>query len=170
MIPLPLAPTIPWTTLRSVSVGPDNPVWVKLYGALSSLAVECEGKFAFVIDVGNGLWCVGLPDAYGNARWSTTPRQDRAADRFYRDEMTPRLSAIRRGSRMDVAKVDGDDRYYACSFAGIYVVVVWFDRAFDPVVARAMVRRALPEIESLTLALPPSTGPGCDAGAMKARA
>ena len=94
----------------------------------------------------------------------------RSADRFYRSEFVPRLAGIRKGGRLDIAKVDGDDRYAAVSFAGIYAVVVWFDRSFDASLVRARIRRALPEIEALTLALPPSGGPGFDEGAGKLRA
>ena len=63
-----------------------------------------------------------------------------------------------------------DDCYAAMSFAGIYAVVVWFDRAFESALVRARIRRALPEIEALTLALPPSGGPGSDEAAAKVRA
>jgi hypothetical protein len=150
-----------------VALGPDNPAWKKLYGALAKLAAECGGAFAFVIDAGNGLWCVGLANS---GPTTVTMPEDRAADRFYQSEMVPRLTAMRRGSRLDVAKTDGEDRYVALSFAGIYAAVVWFDGAFDPSVVRARIRRALPEIEALTMALPPSDGPGFDEGAQKIRA
>jgi hypothetical protein len=153
--------------LRRVSLGPDNPVWKKLYEALSGLAVKCGAPFAFVIDEGNGLWCVGLADSIPT---TSTTHEDRAADRFYKNEMVPRLARLRRGSRIDVVKTDGDDRYIGVSFAGIYVVVVWFNGAFDPALVRARIRRALPTIEALTLALPPSGGPGCDQGAERIRA
>jgi len=150
-----------------VPIGPENPTWKKLYEALASLAAECGGPFAFVIDEGNGLWCVGIAD---QGPHTMTSHEDRAAERFYQNEMVPRLTAIRRGTRMEVTKVDGDDGYVASSFAGIYAVVVWFDRAFEPAMVRAKVRRALPEIKALTLALPPSDGPGYDEGAAKVRA
>jgi hypothetical protein len=143
--------------LRIVALGPDDPTWSKLYVALASLAASCGGTFAFVIDVGNCLWCVGLVDA---GPTTSTSHEDRAADRFYREEMVPRLTRLRRGSPMVVVKVDGDDRYVAKSFAGIYAVVVWFDRAFEAALVRVRIRRALPEIEALTLSLPPSGGPG----------
>jgi hypothetical protein len=87
-------------------------------------------------------------------------REDRAADRFYRAEVAPRAASLRRGGRLSVANVDGDDRYIAESFAGIYVVVVWFEGPFELDLARARVRRAQPRIEALTLALPPPDGPG----------
>jgi hypothetical protein len=142
-------------------------VWTKLYAALAMLAAGCGGPFAFVIDQGNGLWCVGIR---GTPPTTATEHEDRAADRFYQAEMVPRMAAMRRGARLDVAKVDGDDRYVAVSFTGIYAVVVWFDGSFDPATVRVKVRRALPEIEALTLALPPSGGPGSDEGAVKLRA
>jgi hypothetical protein len=150
-----------------MSIGPQHPIWRKLYEALAELATACGGSFAFVIDEGNGLWCVGLP---GTPATTSTGHEDRAADRFYRAEMVPRIAAMRRGTRVEVAQADGPDRYVASSFAGIYAVVVWFDQPFDSALARARIRRALPEIEALTLALPPSGGPGSDEGAMKLRA
>lgn len=150
-----------------MALGPDDPTWTKLYVALASLAAACGGTFAFVIDEGNGLWCVGLADS---GPTTSTTHEDRAADRFYQSEMVPRLAGLRRGARMVVAKVDGDDRYVAMSFAGIYAVVVWLDRAFEPALVRARIRRALPEIESLTLSLPPSGGPGTDEAAGRVRA
>jgi hypothetical protein len=150
-----------------VPIGPAHPAWTKLYDALAALARTSGGTFAFVLDEGNGLWCVGLADSGPTI---ATSMQDRAADRFYRSEFVPRLAGIRKGGRLDIAKVDGDDRYAAVSFAGIYAVVVWFDRSFDASLVRARIRRALPEIEALTLALPPSGGPGFDEGAGKLRA
>ena len=153
--------------LRAVVLGPHDPTWKKLYDALASLAAACGGTFAFVIDEGNGLWCVGLADS--GATTSTT-HEDRAADRFYEREMVPRLEQLRRGKRLEIAKTDGDDRYVAVSFAAIYVLVVWLDRELEPSFVRARIRRALPELEALTLSLPPSGGPSDDVAAGKVRA
>jgi hypothetical protein len=175
-----------------VPLRPDNPAWKKLYGALESLAAECGGEFAFVIDAGSRLWCIartaadlwtvtrkdGTVVTSKDHRVITTPEGFRdtttpevqAADRFYQSEMVPRLMAMRRGSRVNVEKTEGADRYLAISFAGIYVLVVWFEEEFPPSAVRALIRRALPEIEALTLTLPPSGGPGFDVGAQKIRA
>jgi hypothetical protein len=150
-----------------VPLGPAHAVWNKLYASLADLARACSGAFAFVLDEGNGLWCVGLP---GTPPTGGTRDQDRAADRFYRDEMVPRLKSLRRGAPIHLAKVDGDDRYVAQSFAGIYMLVVWFDGPLDPFLVRAKIREALPGIEALVVALPPQGGPGTDAGAVKMRA
>lgn len=148
-------------------LGPQNPTWSKLYEALAALARTSGGTFAFVVDEGNGLWCVGLADSPPT---TATRHEDQAADRFYRDEVVPRMTSLRHGIRIDVVKNDGTGRYVALSFASLYVVVVWFEGTFEPALVRARIRRALPEIEALTVALPPSGGPGHDAGARKARA
>jgi hypothetical protein len=151
-------------------LGPSQPTWRALYVALAKLAGGCGGAFAFVLDEGNGLWCVGIA---GELPTVSTQEEDRAADRFYRAEIVPRMSSMRKGIKLDVAKVEGDDRYLALSFAAIYAVVVWFDHDLgerEAAGARVKLRRALPEIEALTLALPPSDGPGTDEGAMKIRA
>jgi len=152
-----------------VAIGPSHPVWSKLYNALAQLAADCGGTFAFVLDEGNGLWCVGIP---GREPTTMTTEQNRAADRFYAKEIVPRMSSMRRGAPLTIASpaFEGDDRYLAVTFAGIYAVVVWFEAEFAEALVRARVRRALPEIERLTLALPPSGGPGADAGAKKMRA
>jgi hypothetical protein len=150
-----------------VAIGPSHPVWSKLYDALTHVAEECGGTFAFVLDEGNGLWCVGIP---GREPTTMTTEQNRAADRFYAKEVVPRMSSMRRGAPLTIVSTDGDDRYLAVTFAGIYAVVVWFEAEFAPTLVRARLRRALPEIERLTLALPPSGGPGADAGAKKMRA
>lgn len=153
-----------------MALGPSHPTWLALYDALAKLAGACDGTFAFVLDEGNGLWCVGIANTPATP---STPMQDRAADRFYRAEVVPRMASMRRGIKLDVAVPAGDDRYVAISFAAIYAVVVWFDRDLadlEVARARAAMKRALAGIESLTLALPPSGGPGTDEGAMKVRA
>ncbi|MBX3191023.1 MAG: hypothetical protein KF819_28765 [Labilithrix sp.] len=150
-----------------MALGPSNATWTQLYKALARLAGACGGAFAFVLDEGNGLWCVGLADVPPT---TATHVEDRAADRFYAAEIVPRTNALRKGSHIEIVCEEGNDRYMAVSFAGIYVVVVWFYDGFGADLVRARIRRALPEIERLTLSLPPSGGPGADEGAARARA
>ena len=57
--------------------------------------------------------------------------------------------------------------YIAESFAGIYVLVAWFNEPSDAYLA---IRQAIPRIEGLTLSLPPPDGPDATEGAGKARA
>jgi hypothetical protein len=79
-----------------VALGPDHPIWKKLYEALGKLAEVCGGPFAFVIDEGNGLWCVGLSNtpattATGGKRSSLQPEsRDDCAEclRFHRYDPT----------------------------------------------------------------------------------
>jgi hypothetical protein len=153
-----------------VVLGPSHATWSKLYEALARLAADCGGSFAFVIDEGNGLWCVGIP---GLPPVGSTPRQDRLADGFYAAEIVPRMKSMQRGARFDAIKTTGDaGGYCASSFAGIYAVVVWFEdpSTMTPFLVRAKVRRTIPAIEALVLALPPSGGPGTERAAAKLRA
>jgi hypothetical protein len=137
-----------------------NDAHKQLAVALRDLVDASGGYFAAVVDEGNGLWCIAPPTRGG----------DQAADRFYRFEIAPRARAMRRGARLSVRKLSGGERYIAESFAAIYVVVVWFSDEFAVDVAGDLLRRALPKIEALTLALPPHDGPGADGGARKMRA
>lgn len=144
-------------------LGPSNHAWRRLSELLGQLAVETRAGVAFVVDEGNGLWCtVGGTELTGQS-------YSEIADRFYRDVIAPRASDLRRGGRIDAVKVDGDDRYIATSFAGIYVLVIWFAGSFDPFGARAKMRAALPEIERLVVALPPGGGPAGNEGARRLR-
>jgi hypothetical protein len=141
-------------------MGTSTPGYRTLQLALLELANACEATCALVIDDGNGLWCMSHPGF------------DRAADAFYREEIATRPEVqLRKGRPFHIVR----DRppahaYVAESFASIYVLIVFFDREFDPFTARTHVRTALPRIEALVLSLPPPFGPDEGAGAGKARA
>jgi hypothetical protein len=150
------------------ALGENHPVWRRLYQTLEKLAWLSGSAFAFVIDGGNCLWCVARADS--EPAISVPFGSVRAAERFYKKEIVPRLAEMRRGKPVFIASVDGADRYLAATFAGIYAVVVWFDKEFDLAHVRAKIQRMLPEITAQTLALPPWDGPGSDEGAVKARA
>lgn len=131
-----------------------------LAAALHDLAHACSARAASVIDDGNGYWC------------GSRGGLEAAADRFYRNEIALRPEVqLKRGYKLTVARATEPDQFYVAeSFASIYVVIVWFDRAFDPFTARAQLRSALPKIEALTMSLPPPFGPGAGAGAAKGSA
>jgi hypothetical protein len=145
-----------------MTLGPSNPAWRRLLQALEKLANDTGA--AFVVDEGNGLWCTAVT--------GTRPiggSYTELADRFYRNVIAPRARDLQRGGRIEAVKVDGDDRYVALSFAGIYVLVLCFVAAFDVFGARAKMRAALPEIERLVMMLPPSGGPAGNEGAATKR-
>jgi hypothetical protein len=128
--------------------------------ALTQLTEHCGGMYAAVVDEGNALW------ATGHARTtSDMAGAEKAADRFYRNEIAPRALDMRRGATLSVQVLSGPDLYIAESFAALYVVVVWFGDEFAPELARAHLLRELPRIEAITLSLPPIGGPGNTAGA-----
>jgi hypothetical protein len=147
--------------------GDSAAIWLKLHDALVRLAWLSDGLFAFVVDAGGCVWCLARRDSVPTV---STSYEYSAADRFYKTEIVPRCSDMRRAKRIDVAKLEGDDLYLATSFAGLYALVVWFGDPVDPVPVRARMERMLPQIETLTLALPPLGGPGGDEGAAKMRA
>lgn len=138
----------------------NDPALNALNNALLELAAECEASCVAVIDDGNGLWCASHRGF------------EQAADRFYRTEIAMQPDVhLRRGKAFHVVRDDPPNRaYLAEAFASIYVVIVFFDRAFDPFTARTRLRAALPRIEALTLSLPPPFGPDAGGGEGQGRA
>jgi hypothetical protein len=143
-----------------VGIRSSNPALHALRKALVDLATECDAACVAVIDDGNGLWCT----SHGGF--------EEAADRFYRTEIALQPEVhLRRGKPLHVVRDQPPDRaYLAESFASIYVVIVFFDRAFEPFTARTQLRAALPRIEALTLSLPPPFGPDDGEGTGQGRA
>jgi len=155
---------VSWCYLLGVALGSHDPRWRKLQTMLTDLASTCGAACAFIVDEGNGLWCVGSEDL----AW--TYKAQPIADRFYRDVVAPRAKGLRRGEPIDRAKTDGDDRYVAMSFANLYVAVIWYGDEPVQFLSRARLRQALPSIEALITSLPPSGGPDASMGAGKQRA
>jgi hypothetical protein len=65
------------------------------------------------------------------------------------------LGALRKGKHVRFVERAGDIPLVVHSFAGIYLLVVVFDTAFDELRAERAILDALPRIERLVLALPP---------------
>lgn len=143
-------------------LGSHDATWEALREALARLAAETEAASAAVLDESNDLWCA----------WPPTDETARAAERLYLRELTgPRGASLRKGGRLSIARVHEppEDSYLAESFAGIYVLALWFDGPFDAFTTRVRLRAALPRIEALTVALPPPDGPAGGEGAAKLR-
>lgn len=128
-----------------MALGPHVPEWAALKKELDALAKTLRAHFVAVMSTGNVLWCSNRYD-------------DELADDFYRSEIAPRRAQLRRGKPIDIAVRLGPSTCVARSFAAIYVLVVCVnrhDKTFDIVRAREEIRRALPRVEALTVALPP---------------
>lgn len=138
-------------------LGPTNSNWARLHEVLAALATDCGGVCSFVVDQGNGLWCAGIP---GMPSLVATTKEDEYADRFYTSVIAPNANELRRGKRIEVVQLTGDDRYVGVSFAAIYMLVVWFERDFEPFTVRTKVRDAAPIVEELVMRLPPEGGGG----------
>jgi hypothetical protein len=82
----------------------------------------------------------------------------------------PELAALRKGKHVRHFERAGDPPLIAHSFAGIYLLVVVFDGAFDELRAERAILEALPRVERLVLALPPlDTPPSTGAGVIALR-
>jgi hypothetical protein len=67
----------------------------------------------------------------------------------------PEMAGLRRGRPLHQVRRTEEFGYVAKSFAGIYLLVLVFDEAFDELRAERALADALPRIEQLVLALPP---------------
>ena len=141
-------------------LGLDNPEWRALYEALADLCDETGATHGAVFDEAPIMWC-----AYNTDEVTPHDVEISATDVFTR-EVAPIKASVRRGARLSVCRSGRDDALYiAESFAGIYVLALWFRARFLEELVRARVRIALPKIEALTLALPPPDGPDETSGA-----
>lgn len=145
-----------------------------LDAALGDLCWALKATHAIVVDQSEWGW---------GSHFFNVPiarvRED--AERFYLRNVAPRRAELKRGKKLYVCQSDYRDSqvgdalvqispHIAKSFASIYVLVAWFDAPFEELEARALVDAALPNIERLTLALPPTDGPNVTSGAAKGRA
>jgi hypothetical protein len=80
----------------------------------------------------------------------------------------PALVSLHRGGHLHHAERGDTFGWIARSFAGIYVLVVVFESAFDELRVERAIQHSLPIIERLVLALPPHD-PAPMAGAMAIR-
>lgn len=67
----------------------------------------------------------------------------------------PQMAALHRGGHLALSVREDTFGYVVRSFAGIYVLGVVFDHAFDEIRGERALRDALPRVERLVLALPP---------------
>ena len=65
------------------------------------------------------------------------------------------VAAVRKGKRVRYVHRGGDTPFVAHSFAGIYLLCVVYDAAFDELRAERAIIESLPRVERLVMALPP---------------
>jgi hypothetical protein len=144
-------------------LGPEIAEWLELQRQLSELVRGAGAASAAILDESANVWCAT----------ETTEAMASATRRFHDREIAGRAGQpLRRGGHVSVARSAPapEDAYLAQSFAGTYILVLWFDGPFAPPLVQARVRRALPRIESLAITLPPPDGPDGAEGAGKRRA
>ena len=139
-----------------------DPTWNALAAELDSLASASGAENAIVADETSLLWC--------RARAMTPLDTERAFSRLAMALGPDGGRDLARGHKLRYAAADVPPYTYAESFAGIYVLLLWFTEPFVEFRVHGLVHRALPEIERLTVALPPPDGPDSTAGEARKRA
>ena len=114
---------------------------------LTLLAGQCGAACAFVVDTTGQAYGASdpLPDDWATHAEAVGPLVVAAT----------REHPLRRGGHLHLVRSVEPPFLAAESFAGVYLLILLFDGAFDGALVSAVVRRALPEIEALTVALPP---------------
>lgn len=114
---------------------------------LTLLAGQCGASCAFVVDTTGQAYGASdpLPEDWAAHAEAVGPLVVAAT----------REHPLRRGGHLHLVRSVEPPFVAAESFAGVYLLILLFDEAFDGSLVSAVVRRALPEIEALTVALPP---------------
>ncbi len=141
-----------WYVGQRVPLGPHVPAWVELEQELIDLRIALDARNAYILDAWGNLWCAG-----DGVEWSGQWEQ---AISIITTAVRAAPKSLQRGGALDEAIPRRSA--YLKSFAGVYVVLVRFRGHFEVATARRAVATALPNLEKLTLLLPPPDGP--DAG------
>jgi len=131
-------------------LGPSTPEWATLRGALIDLSESSGGDLACVLDASGNLWC---------ASHTIEPHQQSWAMETVRHASHEPHAPIARGVHLGRRISYADRPSYLRSFAGTYVLLVSLVEPIDELRLHRAVDAALPQIERLTLALPPTDGP-----------
>lgn len=114
---------------------------------LTTLAGWCGASCAFVLDTSGQDYGASspLPDGWQALAEAVVPLVIEAT----------RDRPLRKGGHLHLLRSVEPPFAAAESFAGVYMVLLLFDAPFHAGDVSALVRHALPEIEALTVALPP---------------
>ncbi len=141
-------------------LGPEVPEFRELCTTLERLALASGSSNAVVLDAWYELWC--------RARVLSFHDQDLVISILRRALATTDKPLVQ-GGRVHWVDTEGDPPAFAVSFAGVYVLLLWFPEPFSELAVRRAVHQALPAIEALTIALPPPDGLAVGSGADPAR-
>jgi hypothetical protein len=136
-------------------LGPDVPEFRDLSAALERLSSASGAVNAVVLDAWYELWC--------RARVLSFHDQDLVIS-ILRRALASTDKPLQQGGRVHWVDAEGDPPSFAVSFAGVYVLVLWFDAPASELAVRRAVNQALPTIEALTIALPPPDGLAVSSG------
>ena len=155
-----LALPLPRANLFAMPLGPSVPEWAALRDALRGVEDATRSEMACVLDAKGNLWCA--------SHVIDEPRQQWAMETV-RGALHALHPQVPRGGHLG-GRVSHDDRpAYLRSFAGTYMLLVALVEPVDEVGLHRVVDAALPEIERLTLSLPPPDGPESRASAALAK-
>lgn len=165
---------------------PRPPVSRSLHDELVALCERAAAVNAIVIDAHSPVvWAAAHPegvvaqpplassprvaespaneDGGGEPRMATLSRRA-----VHEARALPELAALRRGKHVRHVVRTGETPSISHSFAGIYLLLVVFDGAFDELRAERAILEALPRVEQLVLALPPlNPSPGAGVIALR---
>jgi hypothetical protein len=160
----------------AVVIDANSPV---LWGSANGeVAVDNDLEAVELVDVSRHQLVEGSSradgDPFDDAPKTPDPRTTASAtlaDRAIREVRSlSGLGEIPKGRHLAHTERGEDFGYVTRSFAGIYVLIVVFDRPFDELRAERTIAEALPRVERLVLALPPlDPKPAPQAGVMALR-
>ena len=129
-----------------VTIDMSDKQWVALATALSDLVEATGAENAIVADASEFLWC----------RWiAMNTYETIGVDRLWRLSMASASRPLEEGGRVALTRSQEEPFMMAQSFAGIYLLIVWFRKPFEVGRIGEVIEQALPGIERLTLELPP---------------
>ncbi len=156
------------TAQRGVQAKPRDPPAVSLRKELKALVKRSHALDAAVIDAQS-------PVVWASARAEDEDDEDARTARAHQKRAIaelralPQLGTLRRGGHLALSVREERFGYVVRSFAGIYVLVLMFDHAFDEIRAERALRDSLSRVERLVLAIPPFDPDPVPAGVVSLR-
>ena len=127
---------------------------------LGAVAKEQGAKNAAVLDSSGNLWCHAC---------ELDPRDMPIIEAMLGELLDSAEMPLASGGKARVVHADAAPFAYAISYLSIYVLLVWFEGAFDGSEVLRDLELRLPRIMRLTEDLPPDDGPYRPAESMRSR-